>query len=446
MAEPMTLRGSLRLALVYLAFAHVAFAVACVVFAIGAGRWPHPYHPQVVAVLHLVTLGWITGSILGMFYVIAPLALRVPLSASISDAIACVAFMLGVTSMAVTAWTGRYAMLAGAAVLVLAAIARVGARVVIGLQASDVADGIKLHIRLAFANILLAGGLGMLMGLDRQWHVWRVPPMAQTWAHAHLAAIGWGVMLVMGLSYRLLPMMIPAAMPDGPGLKRSAWWLESGLLLIVGGHLFALAWLPPLGAIVIGGGVRAFVGQVRAIAARRLPAPPAARRAVDPAKRLAHVCSSWLMLSVLLGLVLTLLPESPLKVTLMWMYGVAALIGYLSQIVIGMGGRLFPMLAWFVGMAERGRPPACSIHALPVPALAHTITCAWLAGVPALALGLAFHLSLLIVMACASLFVGVVANAVHLWLMRRRAMARAARAGEVGVPLSSRSLYGHANN
>jgi hypothetical protein len=446
-AERMNLRGSLRLALAYLIFAHLAIAVACVLFAINAGRWPVVYHPQVVAVVHLITLGWITGCILGMFYVIGPLALRVPMPASRWDYVACGGFMIGVAAIPVAAWTGHYAEIAGAGMLAIAAIARVGYRLVLGLSASDVANGVKLHVRLAFLNILIAGVVGMVMAIDRQWHIWPVPPMAQTWAHAHLAVIGWGVMLVMGLSYRLIPMMIPAAMPTRSSLAHSAWWLEASVLLIAFAELSGATWLLTLAAIAVAGGLRAFIREVRAIAQRRLPAPPG-RPAVDPTRRLGHACTSWLMFTVVLGFVLTVLPTSPLTIALAWVYGVAALIGYLSQVVIGMGGRLFPMLAWYIGMAERGRPPACSIHELSMPSMAWAITYCWLFGVPALAVGLALRLPVVIAIACISLLIGVAMNATHLWLMRRRAIAFAVPAASASrsVHVQPRSIYGDATH
>jgi hypothetical protein len=152
------------------------------------------------------------------------------------------------------------------------------------------------------------------------------------------------------------------------------------------------------------------------------------------------------MLAVSIGLLLTLLPSSSLTIPLAWVYGVAGLIGYLSQIVIGMGGRLFPMLAWYVGMAERGRPPACSIHELPVRFLAYAITYAWLFGVPVLAVGLAFHLWPAIAVACGSLFAGVATNAVHLWTMRRRAMALALPTAAPVLHVQPGSVYGNAND
>ena len=39
------------------------------------------YQPRTIAVVHLVTLGWITGSILGALYALGPLAWRVEVPA-----------------------------------------------------------------------------------------------------------------------------------------------------------------------------------------------------------------------------------------------------------------------------------------------------------------------------------------------------------------------------
>ena len=63
--------------LLYLGTAHASLLLACVL----AGLWPRAvagffYHSWMVAIVHLVTLGWITFSILGAIYIVGPLALR----------------------------------------------------------------------------------------------------------------------------------------------------------------------------------------------------------------------------------------------------------------------------------------------------------------------------------------------------------------------------------
>jgi hypothetical protein len=419
------LQGSMRLALCYMAFGHACFIAALAMLAWHPGRWPYVYHPQLIAIVHLVTLGWITGSIVGMFYLVGPIALRLPLPATRWDAAACAAFMVGVLGIVASAWRLEYAGMAAAAPCVLAAVARLGWRVMRGLQPGDIAYGVRLHVVLAFANFLLAGGLGAAMGIDRQWHFWPATPVAQTWAHAHLAVIGWGVMMVVGLSYRLIPMMVPAAMPYHASLSRSAWLLQLGTLGIVIGHLGRWFWLLPVAGLVVAAGVRAFVVEIRGIVQHRLP-PPATRPPRDRTIWISHAAAISLVIAVALGLVLTVLPASRVAQALAWIYGVAAIIGYLAQIVIGMGGRLFPMLAWYAAMADRGCPPACYVHELTVEPLVRVICVTWLAGVPALALGLALHVPLLVSAACVALLIGVASNGAHLALMLRRAR-RAAR-------------------
>ena len=65
----------------YVAFAYLCLGLAFLVFAIApqsvAGFY---YHGKMLAVVHLVTLGWITCSILGVFYLICPIALRTVLT------------------------------------------------------------------------------------------------------------------------------------------------------------------------------------------------------------------------------------------------------------------------------------------------------------------------------------------------------------------------------
>ncbi len=56
-----------RLPLFYLAFAHLSMALACVTIGVDPyGFLGFFVHPRALAVTHLITLGWITGSILGV--------------------------------------------------------------------------------------------------------------------------------------------------------------------------------------------------------------------------------------------------------------------------------------------------------------------------------------------------------------------------------------------
>ena len=331
-----------NLPLLYFAFAHVCLALGFAALAVSPGL-PAGFfhHPRMVALVHLMTLGSITSSILGAFYIVGPLALRMPLPAGPWDRLAFAAYVAGVAGMVSHFWIGKYRGMAWSAGLVITAVLHVAVRAWTGLAAPPIPWPVKLHVALAFANMLGASVFGIVLGLNRifGWFAWS--PMAAAFAHAHLAAIGWAVMMVVGLSYRLIPMIVPAAMPTRTSMAHSAVLLEAGILVLAIGLVrHAAATLP--GAVPIVAGFGSFLAHVRDIVKRKLP-PPAALPRPDWATWQTHVAFGWLLLAAITGLVLTLPVSLAWTVPLGWIYGTAGLLGFLAQIVVGIQGRLLPL-------------------------------------------------------------------------------------------------------
>lgn len=397
--------------LLYFAFAHVCLALALAVLVVRPdlpGGFFH--HPRMIAVVHLVTLGWISGSILGAFYIVGPLALRLPLRPGPRDRVAFVAFAGGVLGMAGHFWVGEYSRMAWSALPVAAAVLHVGARAWIGLPRAPLPWPVKLHVALAFANMIAASVFGVPIALNRLYGWWQVSPMSAAFAHAHFAAVGWAVMMVVGLSYRLIPMIVPAEMPKGRALAASAVLLETGIVALSASLLASSRWTFPA-ALILVAGLAAFVNQVRQIVRRKLP-PPAALPRPDWATWQTHIAFVWLLVAAAAGLVLTLPVPPAWTVVVGWIYGTAGLVGFLAQIVVGIQGRLLPLYGWYLLM-ERGnmQPPPRSAHTLASHSLSKAILAAWTIGVPVLAAGLAAGLNAAIAIGSACLLVGVALNA-----------------------------------
>src|SRR5580765_3804509 len=90
------------------------------------------------------------------------------------------------------------------------------------------------HVALALACLAVALDQRGVYGFFYHSRVLAVvPPVTLGWitvcAHAHLAALGWATMMVIGVAYRLLPMTLPAAMPSGPRLWLSVTLLQTGV-------------------------------------------------------------------------------------------------------------------------------------------------------------------------------------------------------------------------
>ena len=416
-AKDLTPASALPLA--YYLVAHAGFGAALLVLAVDPSiPGTSFYQPRVVALVHLLTLAWLTGSILGSLYIVGPLALRVPMRAGTSDWIAFGAFVTGASGMVAHFWINTYDGMAWSALLVAGTVAWVGVRVLRGLRGTRVPFGVQLHVMLAFFNILAAAGLGIVIGFDRSRGSLALSPLAAMFAHVHMAAVGWVTMLVIGLSYRLIPMTLPAAMPSGRSLAVSAILMQVGLVALTIA-LLADSKLTWVGALLIVAGLISFVAHVRWMLARRLPRPPALPER-DWSTWQVHAAFTWLLVAIAIGLVLSFGGAAEHRLSLLWIYGVAGVTGFLAQMVVGMQGRLVPLYAWYRAYAATGTLPARAANALPSAAFARATFCCWLVAVPLLAYGLPLAHRGAIRAAAVFLFAGlVVGGAYILWMMRR---------------------------
>src|SRR5436305_4029402 len=339
-------------ALLYLASAHLFLGTALGTIALApasvAGFW---YHPRMVAVVHLVTLGWITASILGALYMIGPLAMRLALPARRGDFVAFAAFAIGVAGMAAHFWIAEPAGMAWAAAVVYLALVWVGARALAAIRGAPVQGGVKLHVVLAFVNLWGAGAFGLLLAIDKVRPLLAGYVLANVAAHAHLAALGWATMMVMGFGYRLLPMLLPAAMPEGRSLAATAVAAEVGVGLLILGLVRRDRWTAAGAAIAVAA-LALFLRRVAWMARNRRPAPKELRR---PDYGVLHILQAlvWLAAAAVLGLALAFTPPAQWKLGAAMAYGVFALVGFLAQMIVGVNARLLPIFAWLASYGGR---------------------------------------------------------------------------------------------
>jgi hypothetical protein len=376
------------LPLLYLGTAHVALTLA---FATAA-FWPRAvagffYHAWLVGLVHLVTLGWITFSIVGAMFIVAPLALRTEMDVRRLDYAAYGLAVVGVAGMVGHFWIERFEGMAWSASAVAAAIAYMTTRFAARIRHAPIERPVKLHIVLACVNFWLAATMGLPLGVDKVVHFLPGFVLSNVAAHAHLAAIGWATMLVVGVAYRLLPMILPSKMPSGRSLYVSAVLLEIGVLGLFGSLLVRSTASAVFAAIVVAG-LASFGVHVVRMQLRRMPRPFGAPR-IDFA--VLHATSAGVSLSVamVLGINLVLRPLSARMLSAAAAYGVLALVGFLAQMVVAMEARLLPMAVWFWAYAAAGyRTAPPSPHSMRDRRLQAIVASGWTIGVPLLAVGM----------------------------------------------------------
>jgi hypothetical protein len=411
MSDHATVRGRSAIArvvpLLYFTAAHAALAAACV-----AVLWsPRAvagffYHARMVGIVHLVTLGWITFSILGAIYIVGPMALRMAMPPWKTDAAAFAVAVLGLAGMVGHFWIENFSGMAWSAAGVAAAVLYVAARMLVALPRAGIPPAVKLHIAFASTNIYLAATAGVLLAFDKVYHYLPGFVIANVFAHAHLAAIGWAAMLVVGIGYRILPMTFPSKMPSGRSIYASALLLEAGVL----GLFVALIVRSPfvwVFATAIVAGFLVFGGHVLWMVRSPAPKPVGAPR-IDFGVLHAASAGTCLLASIVIGIALAVATPSAWTLQAAAAYGVLGLVGFLAQMVVAVQARLVPMFAWYWSFA---RSEGLVIPPAPLsardPSLQAVAFVAWTTSVPALAVGMLRMSPIAVAIGASALLAGV---------------------------------------
>ncbi|MET0553944.1 MAG: hypothetical protein ABW221_12950 [Vicinamibacteria bacterium] len=384
--DPRTLVPARRTPLAYLAFGHACLLTALVTLALDpVGLGGFYYHPRLIAVVHLVTLGFVTSAILGTLYIACPLAFRVPLPERWTDLAAAFSWMVGVSGIASHFWMGEYSGMAWSGAMALATPLWVGVRVLAGLRRSVVPLAARLPIGFAIVNLYVAGALGVTLGVNKHALFLPFSQLDAVHAHLHLGAVGFALLMVVGAGYRILPMVLPSAMPRGAVALASPLVVQAGTWGLVLSLLFAKAAVAWCAAVVLAG-VGLFLSRVAFMLSNRRP-PPRERARADGALVLVLQALVYLVVACGLGAFLAWVPTSEGSLRAAFAYGVAGLLGFFCSLVLGVEARLVPLAAWLQGFTATGQRPA-SIHTAVPRDGALTAAALWTVGVPCLAAGL----------------------------------------------------------
>jgi hypothetical protein len=300
------------------------------------------YNQYVIAATHLFVLGWIGSVVMGAMYQLVPVALETKLH---SEKIAGGQFWLHVAGFAGMVWTFWIWNLNG--VGCFGAIFAVG----IGLFVYNIARTLRKipHWNVVAASIaasLFWMSFGVLAGLyvacAKIWTFSPFDPIAQMHAHAHLGIVGFFFQMLIGVSYKLVPMF---ALSDIQSKRRAAWsiaLLNAGLLGAFVGILLSSPWKLAFTFLAIAGLVVYGIEIAAILRARK-------RKTLDWGLKY-FLTALWLLVPLSLLAVVLSWPTLPLNQftgQLENLYGFLALLGVLSFAILGMLYKVVPFLIWY---------------------------------------------------------------------------------------------------
>lgn len=263
------------------------FAAAIVFLAVGAAGlvWIAPelaaglyLSPHVAGVTHFFTLGFLTMTIFGAIYQLLPVALGVPIRSELWGHLSFWAFAPGVALFATGVAASAPALRNAGVALVATGIVCIVVNVSLTLRRVQKRDVIWAAIAIAITFLASTLVLGLVLVDSLQTGFLAGARVRVLTVHLHVALIGWVLMMIVGISHRLLPMFLLSHGANTRWTGRALALLAAGVVALAAGLLCgfvdahrevqrALTWA---GVALIDGGVVCFLVQARLLFAARI--------------------------------------------------------------------------------------------------------------------------------------------------------------------------------
>ena len=293
--------------------------------------------PRVAGVTHLVTLGWITMTIFGALYQLLPVALDAPVRWARLGHVSFAVFAPGVGIFASGVASGSLVVRqVGIALVAIGVLLTVG-NVTATLRRARRHDATWAAIALAITFLTSTLGIGVILLHNLHTGFLAAARVHVLAVHLHVAIIGWALMMIVGVSHRLLPMFLLAHGADVRWTGRSLSLLAAGVPVLAVGIIMQLTPVSWAGVALLELGFACFIRQAYAFYRAR------AKRTLDIGMLFAATAIGFQVVSALLGVAVLAAGGQGRIATA---YVTIGLLGGIVLFIIGFFYKIVPLLAW----------------------------------------------------------------------------------------------------
>jgi hypothetical protein len=341
-------------------------------------------------------------TIFGALYQLLPVALGVSIRSETWGHVSFWTFAPGVALFATGVATGSFTLRHMGIALLTIGILSLVINVALSLRHVATRDVIwsAIAIALTFLTITLTLGATLLHNLHTNFlAAARVRVLA---THLHVALLGWVLMMIIGISYRLLPMFLLAHDNKSDWTRRALGLLTVGVVTLGAGIPSGKAALLWTGLVLVEAAIVCFVIQARRFyAARKRPR-------LDAGLRHAATALAFLIASAVIAPIV-LIAGSAGHQRLDTVYVIVGLLGGLALYVVGQFYKIVPFLVWIARFRNQmGRTRVPTVAQLYSQTIASADLVLLTTAIAGLALGVALGTTIL-VRGAAVLFVAGVA-------------------------------------
>lgn len=348
---------SYKVVLPFYVFAAVSFLISCSLLLLNTDIiQQHYFNPKTLAITHLMALGWGTMIILGASHQLLPVLIEGKLDSFLLALLSFIFAAIGIPLLV----TGFYLFNTGlilqtGAILVNASVICYFLNVIGSIIESKKYNIHAFFIATASFWLFTTTFFGLLLAFNfsRSW----LPENSIEYLsiHAHMGLAGWFLLLIIGVSSRLIPMFLISKYSSPVTL----WWifalinfaLITFIILKTSGaypNLYYSPFLLVLIALALFGNYnfRAYKTRIR--------------KHVDEQMKISLLSVAMLLLPLLclLGVIYFIREDS--KANIVLLYGFCIFFGWITALIIGMTFKTLPFIIWNKVYHSRGmgRTPA----------------------------------------------------------------------------------------
>lgn len=304
--------------------------------------WGFHFQPKILAATHIATLGWITMIIFGALFQLIPVVLEVKLFSEKLAEIQYWIYVIGIAGLVYSFLNFR-----DRNVIVVSAILLDLAMFIFSFNVIATLIKVKkwnitgYYLAGAVFHLIVTAVAGLLLAINLAYPYIKTSHLNYLNLHVHIAFIGWVTMVVMGVSFKLIPMF---TLSHGYSIKSGWWafWIINISLLGISTvmHYEDTTALFYVFSALIAIGIYSFLFQIYLIFKERI------RKNFDVGIRFSATAYLMLGLVTVLGLFLTVVDyENITNLTLI--YGYMIIFGYVSILIVGQMYKIVPFLVWY---------------------------------------------------------------------------------------------------
>lgn len=302
----------------------------------------HHFQPRILSINHVAALGWITMIIFGAMFQLVPVVLETKLYSEKLAEIQFWIYIIGVFGLVCCFWvfeTGIAMTLS--AILLNLAMYIFSFNIIATMKSVKGWNVTAWYLAAAIFYLFVTAIAGLLLTINLWMPYIKIDHLQYLNLHAHVAFIGWVSMVVMGVTYKLIPMFTLSHGYSMSNAKWAFWLINIGLLGISTiMHYKDTTFLYYVFTPMISIGIILFLIQVYLIFKNRV------RKKLDIGLKFSSYAYFTLGLTTILGTFIAFIDyQNVINLTLI--YGYMIIFGYLSMLIVGQMYKIVPFLVWY---------------------------------------------------------------------------------------------------